>query len=317
MERAEREVFERGLRHAVRTCTGAPLDAALTELGWPEALAADPQDAVSILFELQGAELATSSALHHVLAGALAGPSSDFVLPPLGRAFPPGALDGGSLVIAGLGTATLGAGETALVVASADTGEAAFAVPVADLTLRPVHGIDPDLGLIEVTGTVPEGAQHTVALPRPWPAAVAGAQRALGHELVGAARKMLELARGHALERVQFGQAVSGFQAVRHRLAETLVVIESAQAVLDAAWEDGSAQTAAIAKALAGRSARTAARHCQQVLAGIGFTMEHEFHRYVRRTMVLDGLFGSSRSLTQELGAEVLARRHVPTFAPL
>ena len=55
-----------------------------------------------------------------------------------------------------------------------------------------------------------------------------------------------------------------------------------------------------MAKALAGRGARTAARHCQQVLAGIGFTTEHEFHRYVRRVIVLDQLFGTSRSLTRE-----------------
>ena len=66
------------------------------------------------------------------------------------------------------------------------------------------------------------------------------AQLALGHELVGAARTMLELAREHALERIQFGQPISMFQAVRHRLADTLVAIETADAVLDAAWLDQS-----------------------------------------------------------------------------
>ncbi|MGA2932392.1 MAG: acyl-CoA dehydrogenase family protein, partial [Acidimicrobiales bacterium] len=75
--------------------------------------------------------------------------------------------------------------------------------------------------------------------------------------------------------------------------------------------------TASVAKALAGRGARTAARHCQQVLAGIGFTTEHEFHLYARRVLVLDELFGSSRSLTRELGAELLAARRLPLFAPL
>ena len=60
------------------------------------------------------------------------------------------------------------------------------------------------------------------------------------HELVGASRTMLELAREHALERVQFGRPISSFQAVRHRLAETLVAIETADAVLAAAWDDRS-----------------------------------------------------------------------------
>ena len=43
---------------------------------------------------------------------------------------------------------------------------------------------------------------------------------------------MLSLARQHALDRVQFGKPIAGFQAVRHRLAETLVAIEGAEATL-------------------------------------------------------------------------------------
>ena len=57
------------------------------------------------------------------------------------------------------------------------------------------------------------------------------AQLALAHELVGVSRRMLALAREHALERVQFDQPIAKFQAVRHRLAETLVAIETADAV--------------------------------------------------------------------------------------
>ena len=62
----------------------------------------------------------------------------------------------------------------------------------------------------------------------------------------------------------------------------------AARAALAAAWDDGAPQTPALVKALAGRTARTAARHCQQVLAGMGFTTEHPLHRYVRRVLVLD-----------------------------
>ena len=55
---------------------------------------------------------------------------------------------------------------------------------------------------------------------------------------------------------IQFGRPISDFQAVRHRLADTLVAIEAAHAMLEAAWRDQSADTAAMAKALAGRGAR-------------------------------------------------------------
>jgi hypothetical protein len=320
MDGGDREVFERSLRHAVETHSGEPLDAALLQIGWRDALAEHPQEAVSILFELEGAAHASSSALEQVLACSLGldvPPAAGLVLPPLGRRCPPGELDGAQLVVRGLGTVSLLARATAVVVAQAVNTEVAFLVPTAVLTLRPVRGMDPELGLVEVGGTVARGALRPEVASPSWPAAVALAQLAVGHELVGAARTMLELARRHALERVQFGQPISRFQAVRHRLAETLVAIESASTVLGAAWEDGSPRTAAVAKALAGRGARTAARHCQQVLAGIGFTTEHEFHRYARRALVLDELFGSSRSLTRELGVELLAARRLPDFAPL
>jgi Acyl-CoA dehydrogenase, C-terminal domain len=139
-------------------------------------------------------------------------------------------------------------------------------------------------------------------------------RRALGWWLVGISRAMLTLARQHALDRVQFGRPVASFQAVRHRLAETLVAIEGAEATLGAATDDlGSL----LAKAAAGRAALTAAKHCQQVLGGIGFTAEHELHRHVKRALVLDGLLGSARELTREAGARLRAQGSTPRLVDL
>jgi alkylation response protein AidB-like acyl-CoA dehydrogenase len=215
--------------------------------------------------------------------------------------------------VRGLGTAAVTTRETAVVVAQSGDTQVVAWVGMTGLTLRPVSGIDPPLGLVEVTGeATPEGIGSG-----DWRAAVALGRLAIGHEIVGASRKMLDLARQHALERIQFGAPISTFQAVRHRLADTLVAIETADAMLDAAWLDRSPQNAAMAKALAGRGGRVAARHCQQVLAGIGFTTEHDFHRYFRRILVLDQLLGDSRSLTKELGVELLASRQLPPLLPL
>ena len=196
-------------------------------------------------------------------------------------------------------------------------GEFVAVVKTAELTCRPVRGMDPGFALVEVTGSATAVVPLSPIRPDGWSRAVTGAHLAVGHELVGASAAMLELARLHALDRVQFGRPISAFQAVRHRLANALVAVESARALLDAAWQDGSGQTAAMAKALSGRSARTVARHCQQVLAGMGFTTEHPLHRYVRRVLVLDELFGSARSLTVALGREVLTRRRLPPPLPL
>ena len=128
---------------------------------------------------------------------------------------------------------------------------------------------------------------------------------------------MLDLAREHAVERIQFGVPIASFQAVRHRLADSLVAVESARGALDAAWEAGSPFDAAVAKAIAGRSARLVVKHAQQVLAGIGFTLEHPLHRYVRRVRVLDGLLGDTRTLTRTLGEQLLQDRALPAILPL
>jgi len=100
-------------------------------------------------------------------------------------------------------------------------------------------------------------------------------------------------------------------------LAETLVAVEAADAMLEAAWLDRSPVSAAMAKATAGRAARAAARHCQQVLAGIGFTTEHPFHNYLRRILVLEQVLGSTRLLTRELGEDILETKRLPELVPL
>jgi hypothetical protein len=322
MEAAERALFESGVRRATETTDGAALSSALDGLGWRDALQADRPTAVSVLFECQGAATATSDALDWLLASAL-GVDADgvaVVLPPLRQTDPPGHLEGGRCVVEGLAGAALDRCDTVLVVGSArGGGGATLAVHPRQLQRRPVQGLDPALGLFEVTGAFENAAVEDAAVENAadWPAALAVGQLALGHELVGAGRTMLELARTHALERMQFGRPIGSFQAVRHRLAESLVALEAAAALLDAAWEDPSPVSAAMAKSFAGRSARTVSRHCQQVLAGIGFTTEHPLHRSVRRTIVLDQLLGAGTVLTRTLGADVLSSATLPAAFPL
>ena len=63
--------------------------------------------------------------------------------------------------------------------------------------------------------------------------------------------------------------------------------------------DDADGLASLLAKAAAGQAALTAARHCQQVLGGIGFTAEHQLHHHVKRSLILDGLLGSARELTR------------------
>jgi hypothetical protein len=313
MEASELELFVRSLRSAAEQHEGAALDAALDELGWCDALAEDRRAAVTAWFEVQGALCATSASLERVIRAVLGLDHRIVALPRLGKTAPPGEPTHDRVRIDGLLQRELAPDDTVWVVVEPNEGAAAVAVPAAHLDQRRLRGIDPSMRLVALSGEVDRGDARSVD----WAEATHVAQLAIGHELVGASRSMLELARTHALERVQFGQAIAKFQAVRHRLAETLVAIETAQAMLDAAWEDGSTTSSAMAKSLAGRGARITSRHCQQVLAGIGFTTEHEFHRYARRIVVLDQLFGSSRTLTRDLGSSVIERRELPALLPL
>ena len=316
MDAAERELFESGIRRATESCSGDALDAALDDLGWSDALADDRRTAVSVLFEAQGRAGVTSSALDQLLAAALGSPGLGPVavlLPPLRRYDPPARREGDRCAVQGLGTAALGPAEVVIAVAPAGESAVAYALAPDGLKRRPVRGLDPLLGLFEVSGTVDVADSSSAD----WSEAVILGQLALSHELVGVSRAMLELARLHTLERIQFGRPISTFQAVRHRLAESLVAIEAAAALVAAAWDEPGPATAAMAKGLAGRSARTVARHAQQMLAGIGFTTEHPLHLFVRRTFVLDQLLGAGSTLTRDVGAGVLESGSLPATLPL
>ena len=93
--------------------------------------------------------------------------------------------------------------------------------------------------------------------------------------------------------------------------------IEGAAAVAEAADDPVDPLLAALAKSLAGQAARATATHAQQVLAGIGFTTDHPFQRWLKRALVLDVVLGSSTSLPGEIGAELLRRGDAPRLVEL
>ena len=158
--------------------------------------------------------------------------------------------------------------------------------------------------------------RYTVCRKEIRAARAAAGRRALGWWLVGTSRAMLSLARQHALDRVQFGRP------------HQLVPGGPAPAGRDTRRDRGRRGHPApprrpttrrpgrlLAKAAAGQAALTAARHCQQVLGGIGFTAEHQLHHHVKRALVLDGLLGSARELTREAGATLRAKGSAPRLA--
>jgi alkylation response protein AidB-like acyl-CoA dehydrogenase len=320
MDASERALLEQTIRDAIAAPPGnRSLDAVLADLGWLEMLHTEPRDAQEIVFTALGATNRVASVLDDVVVAALgAEPRPDLavLLPRFTTWDPPGRIDGDDVVTLGLGTARAATATAILVVSGVEPDLRAVRVARSALDVSPVAGIDPDAGLYVVR--VYRDASDEVGLDNSaWEAAVAAGRRALAHQLAGASRGMLDLARTHALERVQFGRPIASFQAVRHRLAETLVAIEALDATLTAAWDAPSPMTAALAKAVAGCTVRTAAEHCQQILAGVGFTTDHPFHGFLKRSMALEGLFGRTDEIVVDIGHQLLGARAVPTLIEL
>ena len=297
----------------------ADIDAVLAELGWLEMLGERPGDAVDVVFSALGATNASATALDDVLASALgAQPRAELavLLPAFGGWDPPGRAGADGLFARGLATARAITADELLVVCGTASEPSWVTLPMKAADASEVRGIDPDsrFHAVVVQGGAAAPARLDAAA---WESALALGRRAVGHQIAGASRAMLDLACTHAKERVQFGRPIARFQAVRHRLAEGLVAVEALEASLGAAREQPSADTAALAKAVAGRTARTVSGHCQQVLAGVGFTTEHPFHRLLKRTLALEGILGSADEIVVALGRQLLAARRVPTLIEL
>ncbi|MFF0497233.1 acyl-CoA dehydrogenase family protein [Nocardia aobensis] len=325
MDADEIALLTDSLRATMTGYPGEALDRALLDFGWLDLLTETPEVAIPLAFRLLGETGAHAPVLNDVIAhaagrdlpaivalpctggrwmvwertavapsspaataGTAAAPGPD----PIGGAAPgPGGIQ--------LDAVDLACRSTADAQLDAD-GRSGGPEPIASQPFFAASGLDPELPLRRVS------AGETLPL--------AEGRRALSWWLVGTSRAMLNLAHRHALDRVQFGRPLAAHQAVRHRLAETLVAIEGAEATLATADTDLGAL---LAKAAAGHAARLTARHCQQVLGGIGFTAEHDFHRHARRALVLDGLLGSAVELTREAGAWVRTRAAAPRLAQL
>jgi len=130
------------------------------------------------------------------------------------------------------------------------------------------------------------------------------AYTALAAEQVGAMTRALEITVEYAKTRVQFGRTIGSFQALQHRMADLLVLVETSR----------SAYLAAVAGDLDPRVAKV---HCSeafqkvaaemiQIHGGIGITWEHDAHRYFKRAHSSAMLFGHPRVHVAALAAEVL-----------
>lgn len=304
------------------------LDEALAEFGWQDLLNEAQEEAVSILLRLTGKHLAPLQNLDTVArdAAGIADDATAVVYPALGSAAPTSSIrqEAGSPTIAVRGVVFARSEPPGKILVPARSGDrVALAVLAWDGGWPGSgSGIDPDAGLAPFEAILPADGLGTAERNdnERWQRLRAAVHRALADHLIGIGSRMLELATDHVTSRTQFGRSLASFQAVKHRLADVRLWQEGSRLAAEAAWEENTdaALTAAaiLAKSTANRFTRLAREHCQQVLGGMGFTWEHDFHRYARRALLVEPLFGATVELHEILG-DSLRVQEAPRLAAL
>ena len=189
-----------------------------------------------------------------------------------------------------------------------DDDDLLYVVDRADAMLSPSAAVDGArrLAWVEWDPTSPVGNEVTrdAAFDR----------GALGTaaQLVGLARRMLDLTVEYTKERQQFGVPIGSFQAVKHHLADSRTAIEFARPlVYRAAWSvtegDPNASThVSMAKSLASDAATLTARQALQCHGAIGYSYEYDLHLFMKRAWALAATWGDAAWHRARVGRAIL-----------
>lgn len=120
-------------------------------------------------------------------------------------------------------------------------------------------------------------------------------------EAVGAMRTVLADTVAYCKQRRQFGQPISGFQVLQHRMVDMYMELEQAVAAgylatlhLDAPDSGARARAVSAAKVTVGRAARFVGQNAVQLHGGMGMTEELAIGHFFKRLTALQYEFGSA-----------------------
>ncbi|HWC81082.1 MAG TPA: acyl-CoA dehydrogenase family protein [Pseudonocardiaceae bacterium] len=201
--------------------------------------------------------------------------------------------------------------DTLLVAARTEDGVGLFVVdpqdPSVTRTFTPGMDATRRLATVEVSGTAARriGAEATAALRQGLDAAMI----ALAAEQVGAAARCLDMTVAYAKERVQFGRPIGGFQALKHRMADLHVLVETARSAAQTAAEEQGperAVKAAVARVYCTEAFEQVAAETVQLHGGIAITWEHDAQLFFKRAHGSAQLFGRAAGHISALAEQVL-----------
>lgn len=125
-------------------------------------------------------------------------------------------------------------------------------------------------------------------------------------EQIGAAARCLDLTVEYTKQRVQFGRPIGSFQALKHRMADLYVAVQTSRAVVADAVNQPGPTTAALARLAATETFCTVAAEGIQLHGGIAITWEHDMHLYFKRAHSSAVLLGTPDELLRRLESTVL-----------
>ena len=140
---------------------------------------------------------------------------------------------------------------------------------------------------------------------------LAGGRIGIGSLALGLGQAAMDAAAAYALERKQFGQLISEFQAIQWKIADAATELEAARLLLmNAAFrkEHGRsyAKEASMAKLFASEAANRACYEAMQIFGGYGYTTEFPVERYSRDVRITTIYEGTSEIQRLIIAREVL-----------
>ncbi|MFJ3923649.1 acyl-CoA dehydrogenase family protein [Streptomyces sp. NPDC090022] len=158
---------------------------------------------------------------------------------------------------------------------------------------RPVRlSVDPARRLAE---PLPGGDLLAAGVPAE--PALAWARLLTAAQALGVGEALLERTVAYVKQRTQFGTPIGAFQAVKHRLADTLLALEFARPLVLGAALTRAAGDVAAAKLAAGEAAYRAARTALQLHGAVGYTQELDLSLWLRKARPLRDAWGTPAHL--------------------
>ncbi|MDT8442839.1 MAG: acyl-CoA dehydrogenase family protein [Desulfuromonadales bacterium] len=142
-------------------------------------------------------------------------------------------------------------------------------------------------------------------------AELAGGRIGIGSLGLGIGQAAIEAASRYALERKQFGQSISNFQAIQWKIADAATDLEAARLLLmNAAFRKEQnksySKEASMAKLFATEAANRVCYEAMQIFGGYGYTSEFPVERYSRDARITTIYEGTSEIQRLIIAREVL-----------